>query len=286
MTIKPILPVEVVRDEDGWFTHPQYFTEPEWDGVDCMTQAEFDKYIAERGIETATTSLEGDDSEMHERYCEEGQVDCTAWTPSKPAGEGWFMLSIHDTEDGPICVWGRRTEDPFVSEVVAATDESDLFSGQSAQHEIGSALQSLTNFTRHSFEQLMRYEDGRTPLYLTEEQYNAIRELVAQAGSSPDPEPAAYLHQVVCGDGEPDQALSFEADSFPLSKELGFCSIAREPLFKQAPAAQDVAGLVEALEQIIKHYPNPDITHVDYRVHACKQAEQALAAHRAQQGKQ
>ena len=107
MSIKAIEPVDVIRDEDGWFTHPQYFTEPEWEGVDCMTQAEFDKYIAERGIETATTSLEGDDDEAYERYCDEGQAECSGWEPSRPAGEGWFALSIHDTEDGPICVWGR-----------------------------------------------------------------------------------------------------------------------------------------------------------------------------------
>ncbi|WLI15409.1 MULTISPECIES: hypothetical protein [Pseudomonas] len=21
---------------------------------------------------------------------------------------GWFILSIHDAEDGPVCIWGRR----------------------------------------------------------------------------------------------------------------------------------------------------------------------------------
>lgn len=40
----------------------------------------------------------------------------------------------------------------------------------------------------------------------------------------------------------------------------------------------DVAVLVAALKDIIKHYPNPDISHVDYRVHACKCAESALSA--------
>lgn len=48
--------------------------------------------------------------------------------------------------------------------------------------------------------------------------------------------------------------------------------------------AMGVQGLVEALEEIVKQYPNPDISHVDYRVHACRHAEQALAARRAQQG--
>lgn len=45
--------------------------------------------------------------------------------------------------------------------------------------------------------------------------------------------------------------------------------------------SQDVSGLVDALREIIKQYPNPNIAHVDYRVHASKHAEAALAAHKA-----
>lgn len=44
-----------------------------------------------------------------------------------------------------------------------------------------------------------------------------------------------------------------------------------------------VNGLVEALQEIVKQYPNPDLSHVDYRVHACKHAEQALAGHSTNQ---
>jgi Lar family restriction alleviation protein len=39
--------------------------------------------------------------------------------------------------------------------------------------------------------------------------------------------------------------------------------------------------LVDALEAIVRHYPNPDISHIDYRAHACRQAEHALANYRA-----
>lgn len=46
-------------------------------------------------------------------------------------------------------------------------------------------------------------------------------------------------------------------------------------------AEAHVSALVEALEQIVKQYPNPAISHVDYRVHARKQAEHALAEYRA-----
>lgn len=36
---------------------------------------------------------------------ENGASDISDWQPSAPAGEGWFIGSIHDTEDGPVCVW-------------------------------------------------------------------------------------------------------------------------------------------------------------------------------------
>lgn len=42
------------------------------------------------------------------------------------------------------------------------------------------------------------------------------------------------------------------------------------------------APLIEALEAIIKQYPNPNISHVDYRVHACRSAEQTLADYKSE----
>ncbi|HGV2417417.1 TPA: hypothetical protein ACNCFI_004887, partial [Escherichia coli] len=34
--------------------------------------------------------------------------DIAAWEPERPEGEGWFVGSIHDTEDGPVCIWLRE----------------------------------------------------------------------------------------------------------------------------------------------------------------------------------
>ena len=53
-----------------------------------------------------------------------------------------------------------------------------------------------------------------------------VAELEATRG-----EPVAYLHQVVCGDGEPDQALSFAPDNFPLAGVLGYRSLSHVPLY-------------------------------------------------------
>lgn len=41
---------------------------------------------------------------------EKGIQDVSDWHPSAPEGEGWFMGSIHDTEDGPVCVWLREVK--------------------------------------------------------------------------------------------------------------------------------------------------------------------------------
>jgi len=49
-------------------------------------------------------------------------------------------------------------------------------------------------------------------------------------------EPCAWLHDVEADDGEPDQALSFSADSFPLESVGGFHSIQCSPLVRLADA--------------------------------------------------
>ncbi len=35
-------------------------------------------------------------------------ADISAWEPERPEGDGWFIGSIYDTEDGPVCVWLRN----------------------------------------------------------------------------------------------------------------------------------------------------------------------------------
>lgn len=106
--IRPIEPVAVVRREDGWWYHPQWLTEPEFEDVEYIARDVFDAYTKDRGITTAVTTLEGDDDALYEAYGEDDEFDISRWNPTPPSGEGWFTLSIQDTEDGPICVWGRK----------------------------------------------------------------------------------------------------------------------------------------------------------------------------------
>lgn len=68
-------------------------------------------------------------------------------------------------------------------------------------------------------------------LHVAEDEIDRLRARVAELEAAKG-EPVAFLHQVVCGDGEPDQALSFEPDNFPLAGTLGYRSLSHEPLFR------------------------------------------------------
>lgn len=105
--MQQIKPMEPQRNREGYWTHPDYRV--------CETSEQFNAWQAEQGFECSVVMLDGDDGigaqDAGERYAE-GDTDILAWQPSKPEGEGWFMVSIHDTEDGPVCVWIRfQTEE-------------------------------------------------------------------------------------------------------------------------------------------------------------------------------
>ena len=110
---KLIQPVEIVRDQDGYGYHPD---EPDFEEGQ---EQEFRDWIASQGLEIKLSRLE-DEHESHpayNRYFEIGDADIHEWEASPPAGEGWFTLSIHDTDDGPVWVWARRIADKPSDEV-------------------------------------------------------------------------------------------------------------------------------------------------------------------------
>lgn len=101
--MQQIKPMEPQRGQHGYWTHP--------DVPDIETDAQFKAWQAEHGFQLSIVLLESDDGigseDVRQRYFEEGDSDILAWQPSKPDGEGWFIVSIHDSEDGPVCLWIR-----------------------------------------------------------------------------------------------------------------------------------------------------------------------------------
>ncbi|AUT49242.1 hypothetical protein [Achromobacter sp. AONIH1] len=97
-------PVE--RDSDGYWTHPAHpaFEEGQ--------HAEAFEWLDAQQLETDIAYLESE-AEDHPAvvayWGDAGDSNISAWEPPRPEGEGWFVLSVHDTEDwGPVCVWVRH----------------------------------------------------------------------------------------------------------------------------------------------------------------------------------
>ncbi|ARA20750.1 hypothetical protein ACVW6Q_003011 [Escherichia coli] len=97
-TIKE-MPVE--RDEYGCWTHPEY--EKFCAGREYISTEEFDAWMKENNLQWTIRSMDED----HFNLDADGP-DIAAWEPERPEGEGWFVGSIHDTEDGPVCIWLRE----------------------------------------------------------------------------------------------------------------------------------------------------------------------------------
>lgn len=96
----------VQRDSDGYWTHPAH---PDFEeGQD----AEAAEWFKAQQLEYLIVYLESE-AEDHPAcinyWGDDPDSNISAWEPPRPEGEGWFVLSIHDTEDwGPVCVWVRH----------------------------------------------------------------------------------------------------------------------------------------------------------------------------------
>ncbi|MFZ4835934.1 hypothetical protein [Rouxiella sp. Mn2063] len=96
--------IEVQRDEHGQWTHPEY--EKFCDGREYISSNEFDAWTTEKGLEWLAEYRDEDEIDQHgDGY------DISTWQPSGIKGDGWFVGSIHDSEDGAVCIWLKNKED-------------------------------------------------------------------------------------------------------------------------------------------------------------------------------
>ncbi|MDX7989186.1 hypothetical protein FE392_18035 [Xenorhabdus sp. 12] len=97
MSIQPMQPD---RDHLGHWTHPDFPVNEEW------TQALTLNWLLQNNMVLKVMSLEDDNAAISERYAT-GDANVSDWNPAQPEGD-WFLLSIHDSEDGPMCIWGQH----------------------------------------------------------------------------------------------------------------------------------------------------------------------------------
>lgn len=99
-----------MRDEDGLVCHPDIDLIYELLGVDDEGEAS-NRFIKELGYKSYQVHMEVDAPVLADRYFENESTNCSQWTPSKPDGEGWLLVCIVDTEDGPVACYVRKSED-------------------------------------------------------------------------------------------------------------------------------------------------------------------------------
>lgn len=101
---KRIQEAPVVRDEDGYYYHP------ETPDIEEGDQETWEAWLIEQQLECQVSLMEDDFPGEHHPYWDGLADHCNGWEPSKPQGPGWFILAIANTEDGPGCWWLRHRE--------------------------------------------------------------------------------------------------------------------------------------------------------------------------------
>jgi len=102
--MKRINPADVTRDQYGFWLHPGFPTLEE----EQLGQ-EWRDFLQKNGLESDFVDMAGDATdEVSDKYFNKGDPDCSAWTPTSPIGEGWFIFGIWATDDGPTSCWVRN----------------------------------------------------------------------------------------------------------------------------------------------------------------------------------
>ncbi|MDU2879100.1 MAG: hypothetical protein E7B94_02805 [Enterobacter sp.] len=99
--MKPMIQAQLVeRDQFGFWTHPNY---P--DLADNCSSSEAQETLRRLGLELQNVFMESDAPRLYDSARSDQRY--SEWIPTRPEGAGWFVLSIHDTDNGPVCQYVR-----------------------------------------------------------------------------------------------------------------------------------------------------------------------------------
>ncbi|WP_210523488.1 hypothetical protein [Pantoea ananatis] len=99
-----LYPVHVDRDKYGYWSHPDYLAF--CDGRESIPDSEFEEWMEAKGLEWKVGYRDEEETD----YDADG-YDLSTWNPEAPSGDGWFVGSIHDTDDSAVCIWLRAKAD-------------------------------------------------------------------------------------------------------------------------------------------------------------------------------
>lgn len=94
------------RSRDGYWTHPHYFT-PAGDR-DTEGPGEFNAWLNEYALDCSIRWMREEAQPELIRAYQLDNGNVSRWQPAPPPGNGWFIGSLHDTQQGAVCIWLRR----------------------------------------------------------------------------------------------------------------------------------------------------------------------------------
>jgi hypothetical protein len=95
-----LVPVTIVRDDHGFYNPPGLPA--------CDEDVRLDKLLGAFGLETKLVDLESDALSLDAKEKMSEAFDFSEWMPTPPAGAGWVLLQIQETEDGAYALFARR----------------------------------------------------------------------------------------------------------------------------------------------------------------------------------
>ena len=75
------------------------------DLADNCSSSEAQETLRRLGLELQTVFMESDAPRLYDSARSDQRY--SEWIPTRPEGSGWFVLSIHDTDNGPVCQYVR-----------------------------------------------------------------------------------------------------------------------------------------------------------------------------------
>lgn len=102
------------RDENGFVQHPDLdnlLIDPPEGAEEDNAELPLDAAkFRNAGYDWAGVAMDAQLAEDHpawHRYFTLGEPNCSGWEPDPPPGDGWRLVAIWDTEDGPQAMFVR-----------------------------------------------------------------------------------------------------------------------------------------------------------------------------------
>lgn len=97
---KLLNPGAIERDKQGYWINPALPT--------CDENVSYAALLTAFGLEMAHVWAESQlEDEVYDAMVEAS--DCSGWTPKPPEGDGWVLVSVHNSEDGDLAWFVRPT---------------------------------------------------------------------------------------------------------------------------------------------------------------------------------